>query len=53
LEYYPSVEKKELKSIDEEFKAEVGYWASFNHLQDYKIYKTMIKMFCPKFLSNL
>jgi hypothetical protein len=26
---------------------------SINHLQDYKIYETMIKMFIPKFLNNL
>jgi len=50
---YPSINIKELKSIDEEFQAKVGYSASFNHFQDYKIYKTMIKMFCSKFLNNL
>jgi hypothetical protein len=27
--------------------------ASTNHLKDYKIYRTMIKMFTPEFLNNL
>ncbi len=28
------------------------YWAFYNHLQDYKMYGTMIKMFCSEFLNN-
>ncbi len=53
LNDYPLVDKRELKGIDAKFQVEVGYWASYNHLHDYKIYGTMIKMFCPKFLTNL
>ncbi len=47
------VEKKKLKNVDVEFQTKVGYWASTNHLQDYKIYGTIIKMFKSEFLSNL
>ncbi len=53
LEYYPSIERKELKNIDAKFRVEVGYWASSKHLQDYIIYGTMKKMFCSKFLNSL
>ncbi len=53
LEFYPLVERREMKSIDVQFQIEVGYWVSLNHLQDYKIYGTMIKMFCLKFLNIL
>jgi LysM repeat protein len=52
-EFYPLVERKKLENIDVEFQVEVGYWASLNHLQDYKIYGTMIKQIFPKFLNNL
>jgi hypothetical protein len=41
------VAKVELKNVDAEFQAEVRYWASTNHLQDYKIHGTMIKVFLP------
>ncbi len=47
------IEQKKVKSVDAEYEAKVGYWVSFNHLQDYKIYGTMIKMFILEFLSNL
>jgi hypothetical protein len=53
LDLYPPIDKSELKKVDAEFQAEVGYWASTNHLQDYKIYGTLIKMFKPEFLNNL
>jgi hypothetical protein len=53
LDLYPYVETKEFETKDAEFQAKVGYKAYFNHLQDYKIYGTMIKMFFQKFLNNL
>jgi hypothetical protein len=53
LGLYLFVEKRQLKSVDGEFQAKVGYWASTNHLQDYKIYGIVIKMFIPKFLRSL
>jgi hypothetical protein len=51
--FIPICQKKELKNVDLEFQIEVGHWASISHLQDYKIYGTMIKIFIPNFLSNL
>jgi hypothetical protein len=49
LDDYPLVDRRELKSIDAEFQEKVGYWASYNHLQDYKIYGTLIKIFKAEF----
>jgi hypothetical protein len=45
LDLYPLVVKRKLKNVDVEFKVEVGYWAFIDHLHDYKIYGTLIKMF--------
>ncbi len=53
LDLYPTIGKKEMKSIDVEYQVEVGYWAQRNHLQDYKIYVTMICMFDKDFLHTL
>jgi hypothetical protein len=53
LEFYPLVERREMNSIDVEFQTKVGHWASSNHLHDYKIYGTMIKMFCLEFMNIL
>jgi hypothetical protein len=53
LDLYPFVPKKKLKSVDVELYAKVGYWASINHFQDYKIYAIVIKMFILEFLSTL
>jgi hypothetical protein len=51
--FVPVYRKKELKSVDLEFQIKVGYWVFANHLQDYKIYGTMIKMFISESLSSL
>jgi hypothetical protein len=32
LDLYPTIGKKEMKSIDVEYQVEVGYWAQRNHL---------------------
>jgi hypothetical protein len=32
---------------------DIGHLLTTNHLQDYKIYGTMIKMFIQEFLSSL
>jgi hypothetical protein len=45
--------KKEMKSIDVEYQLQVGFWASKNHLQDYKIYVIVICMFDEDFLNIL
>ncbi len=42
-----------IKSVGAKFQADIRYWASINHLHDYKIYGTIIKMFMPEFLSSL
>jgi len=38
-----SIDRKKLKSVHVKHQAEVGYWSSFKHLQDYKIYGIVIK----------
>jgi hypothetical protein len=53
LDLNPSIKRRKLNSIDVELHAKVGYWVSFNHLQEYKIYETVTKMFCSEFLNNL
>jgi len=50
---YPSIQKRKQKSVNAEFQAKVKYWAFINHLQDYKIYLIVIKMFNLEFLSSL
>jgi hypothetical protein len=47
LDYYPSINRREFKNIDAKFQVELGYWAFSNHLQDYKINRTMIKNKLP------
>jgi len=53
LDLYHVVEKKEMKSINVEYQVQVGYWATKNHLEDYKIYVIVICMFDENFLNNL
>jgi hypothetical protein len=53
LNLYHVVGNKEMKSIDVEYQVQVGYWATRNHLQVYKIYVTMICMFDEDFLNSL
>jgi hypothetical protein len=53
LDLYLLVDSKKFKSINAKFQVKVGYLVYFNHLQDYKIHETMIKMFCPSFWNNL
>ncbi len=53
LDLYLSIQKKKLKNVNPKFQAKVGYQTCINHLQDYKIYVIVIKMFIPEFLSNL
>jgi hypothetical protein len=53
LNLYPPLEEKKLIGVNAKSQLKVGYWASRNGLHDDKIYKTIIKMFIPKCLSNL
>jgi len=42
-----------MKSIDAKYQVQVRYWVARNHLQDYKIYVTMICMSDEDFLNSL
>jgi hypothetical protein len=42
-----------MKTIDANYSVRVGYWASKNNLQKYKVYATIIQMFDPNFMNNL
>jgi hypothetical protein len=53
LNLYPIIGKKEMKSIDAKYQAEVGYWAHKNFLHDYKIYVMVICMFDDDFFNSL
>ncbi len=50
VSFYRQKRAKKCRCRDQ---TKVGYWASFNHLQDYKIYGMVIKMFTPKVLNKL
>jgi hypothetical protein len=43
----------EVLKVNAWFKAQVGYWATRNGLQDYKIYGTIIQMFILEYLNSL
>jgi hypothetical protein len=53
LNLYPIVGKKEMKSTNAKYQILVGHWTTRNHLQDYKIYATVICMFDKDFLNSL
>ncbi len=36
LDLYLFINKRELKNVDAKYEEEVGYWASSNHVQNYK-----------------
>jgi hypothetical protein len=42
-----------MKVIDADYSVRVGYWASRNNVQKYKVYVTMIRMFDLDFVNNL
>jgi hypothetical protein len=42
-----------MKAIDAEYSVRVGYWASRNNVQEYKMYITIIWMFDLDFMNNL
>jgi hypothetical protein len=42
-----------MKVIDVDYIIRVGYWASKNNMQGYKVYATMIWMFDLNFMNNL
>jgi len=42
-----------MKVINANYSVRVGYWASKNNMQEYKVYAIMIRMFDPIFVNNL
>jgi hypothetical protein len=53
LDLYSIMDQKQTKVIDANYSVRVGYWASKNNLQEFKVYATMIQMFDPNFVNNL
>jgi hypothetical protein len=39
--------------IDVDYNVKMGYWASKNNVQEYKVFMTMIWMFNLDFVNNL
>jgi hypothetical protein len=48
LSLYSSIDGRKLKNVDAKYQGKVGYLASSNYLQDYKIYGTKIKITTTK-----
>jgi hypothetical protein len=42
-----------MKMIDVDYSVRVGYCASRNNMQEYKMYVIVIEMFSPNFVNNL
>jgi hypothetical protein len=42
-----------MKGIDVNYNVRVGYWASKNNVQEYKVYVIMVGMFDSDFVNNL
>jgi hypothetical protein len=40
-----------IKAINADYNVRMGYWASKNNMQKYKVYAIMIWMFDPNFAS--
>ncbi len=53
LDLYSTMDHKQMKVIDVDFNARVGYWALKNNMQEYKFYVIMIWMFDSNFVNNL
>jgi hypothetical protein len=41
-----------MKVIDAKYSVRVGYWASRNNVEEYKVYVTMIQMFDLNFVTT-
>jgi hypothetical protein len=53
LHLYPIVDQKHMKMIDAKYSLIMGYWASRNNMQEYKVYAIVIRMFELDFVNNL
>jgi hypothetical protein len=53
LHLYPIVDQRLLKMIDAKYSLRMGYWASRNNVQKYKVYAIGIRIFYLNFVNNL
>jgi hypothetical protein len=53
LDLYPVVHHKQMKAINANYNVKMGYWASKNNMQKYKVYAIMTWMFNLNFVSIL
>jgi hypothetical protein len=42
LNLYPTMDHIQMKVIDVDYNVKMGYWASKNNVQEYKVFMTMI-----------
>jgi hypothetical protein len=42
-----------MKAINADYSVRVGYWASRNNVQEYKVYVVVIRMFNSNFVNTL
>jgi hypothetical protein len=53
LDFYPTMDHKQMKGIDVDYNVRVGCWASRNNVEEYKVYVIVIWMFDSDFVNNL
>ncbi len=53
LDMYPTTDIRQMITIDVDYNARVGYWASRNNVQEYKVYATMNTNVRTKFCEQL
>ncbi len=53
LDLYPTMDQRKMKVIDVDYNVRMGYWASRNNMQEYKVYAIVIQMFDLDFLNIL
>ncbi len=53
VDLYLVEDQRQMKMIDAKYCVKMGYWASKNHVQEYKVYGTMRQMFDLDFMNNL
>ncbi len=42
LDLYPTMDQRKMKVIDVDYNVRMGYWASRNNMQEYKVYAIVI-----------
>ncbi len=53
LDLYPTMDHIQMKVVTADYNVRVGYWASRNNVEEYKVYVTMIWMFDLDFVNDL